>query len=663
MENENYCCGICCKSWIDKDPRILPCQHSFCFECLEYLPLNNFNITCPVCKVNVYIEDGDIYALTKNQSDDNHGYHKEKENRQKNETSLKLDNFQPSETNTDDTDFLCVLETATTSFEISSKTEKLENSFYSSINIIDFLLNQIKKDSSIVIKGVKFHRFDKNIIEFLSNHTINLENLYCNKNFIKKENIHHISSLIKQNVNIKIIDLSKNEEFGCINNDIFRNLWNSSETLQDLILFKCKLQEDDIKNLSSLLQICKSLKNINLGMNEQIGHSNREFFENFYNFAATLESLNLFKCNLNEENIRTISDLLIHCTNLKNINFGSNKNFGITTNSVFKNLCQSSATLENLNFSDCDLDGESIKDLPLLLYNCSNLKSFNFSSNRKIGSTTLPIFKNLSHSSATLENLDFVYGLNGTNLKNLSNLLLKCTQIKSINLSGNGYVGETSHLIFQRLIHSAATLKILKLNGCLNDENLSSLSNLLSHCNNLEDIQFCAKRIGSCKSIFENLGKSSATLQHLNLSSCNLQVNTMNAISNFFSRCQNLKSIDLCNNYELNCVNHRIFESLSKSSVSLEIFNFDATFTTSHETCHEVKKNHLSDLLSKCTNLRKVILIGIKCHDSTFESLISSLRHSSATLEKLNFRLPENIKKKFNNLSNLFPNCQNLKFD
>ncbi|CAD5114622.1 unnamed protein product [Dimorphilus gyrociliatus] len=43
-------CNICTKSWIDKDPKQLECQHVFCYKCLAKTLEDNVRLTCKTCK-------------------------------------------------------------------------------------------------------------------------------------------------------------------------------------------------------------------------------------------------------------------------------------------------------------------------------------------------------------------------------------------------------------------------------------------------------------------------------------------------------------------------------------------------------------------------------------------------------------------------------------
>ena len=58
-------CLICKNTF--KDPRILPCLHTFCYECIQRLPkLEFWTVECPQCQATVKLPKGGIDGLSTN---------------------------------------------------------------------------------------------------------------------------------------------------------------------------------------------------------------------------------------------------------------------------------------------------------------------------------------------------------------------------------------------------------------------------------------------------------------------------------------------------------------------------------------------------------------------------------------------------------------------
>ena len=59
-------CAVCLESWVNKDARILPCDHTFCFNCLEQIVVEEI-IECPMCREEHDVPGNDIELIRKNQ--------------------------------------------------------------------------------------------------------------------------------------------------------------------------------------------------------------------------------------------------------------------------------------------------------------------------------------------------------------------------------------------------------------------------------------------------------------------------------------------------------------------------------------------------------------------------------------------------------------------
>ena len=58
-------CSLCSKLF--EDPRLLPCFHSFCSDCIKQsITPNNDHFTCPSCK-RIEVAQDDIESLPSNQ--------------------------------------------------------------------------------------------------------------------------------------------------------------------------------------------------------------------------------------------------------------------------------------------------------------------------------------------------------------------------------------------------------------------------------------------------------------------------------------------------------------------------------------------------------------------------------------------------------------------
>ena len=58
-------CSVCLNDMLERSPRILPCLHSFCTECLQQI-INNNKVNCPTCREVTELKTNDVKELKVN---------------------------------------------------------------------------------------------------------------------------------------------------------------------------------------------------------------------------------------------------------------------------------------------------------------------------------------------------------------------------------------------------------------------------------------------------------------------------------------------------------------------------------------------------------------------------------------------------------------------
>jgi hypothetical protein len=213
-----------------------------------------------------------------------------------------------------------------------------------------------------------------------------------------------------------------------------------------------------------------------------------------------LYKLNLYNNNLGDEEIESISEILIQQINGQSLvlNFAHNKITEIGLKSLLKllnnknigqsidlNLCDNNigyeyenervksfelcSTISNLNLcrnkiNDIDID-------KILLHN-KNLKSLDLSQNRI---TTFNF--NTNNTTFILENLNLSYNhITILGAKNLSKILEKCTMLKSLNLSYNFINTEGATYIIEKCL---SLNSIYLVSNMITDDGMEKLTQLL----------------------------------------------------------------------------------------------------------------------------------------------------------------------------------------
>ncbi|CAD5126542.1 DgyrCDS14643 [Dimorphilus gyrociliatus] len=462
-----------------------------------------------------------------------------------------------------------------------------------------------------------------------SSKTLEYVNVECCK--LNEEQGKSLEKLLKTCSNLKKIDLSGNKVMGKSVNEIFEGLESSSNTLENINVGWCELNEEQGKSLGKLLKKCSNLKNIDLSYNNAMSKSMNEIFEGLESSSNTLEYVNVQFCELNEEQGKSLGKLLKVCSTLKNIDLSGNKVMGKSMNEIFEGLESSSNTLENVNVGWCELNEEQGKSLGKLLKKCSNLKNIDLSGNKVMGKSMNEIFEGLESSSNTLEYVNVLFcKLNEEQGKSLGKLHKTCSNLKKIDLSGINVMGKSMNEIFEGLESSSNTLENVNVRLCeLNEGQGKSLGKLLKKCSNLKKIDLSGINVmgKSMNEIFEGLESSSNTLEHVNVRCCELNEEQGKSLGKLHKTCSNLKNIDLSGNKVMGKSMNEIFEGLESSSNTLENVNVGWC------ELNEEQLKSLGKLLKKCSNLKKIDLSGINVMGKSMNEIFEGLESSSKTLE------------------------------
>lgn len=66
IEQQTPSCNLCTLSWVDRDPRVLQCLHTFCCRCLEIYVKKKSKNLCPICQQKFKLPRKGVKGLPKN---------------------------------------------------------------------------------------------------------------------------------------------------------------------------------------------------------------------------------------------------------------------------------------------------------------------------------------------------------------------------------------------------------------------------------------------------------------------------------------------------------------------------------------------------------------------------------------------------------------------
>ena len=164
------------------------------------------------------------------------------------------------------------------------------------------LLNLSK--NLITIEGAK------TISDFLKNNKtlLRLNLSYNSKNHFKAEAIKIIMDSLNGNPNIQLIDFSEMQLTGC--GECIGKFINKSESIQSVILKNVRLNAIDFKNIFENIKNNKSIKEINISMNDMGGEKGLQYIAEAIKENKSLETIRMDKININNENYKVIFDAI-----------------------------------------------------------------------------------------------------------------------------------------------------------------------------------------------------------------------------------------------------------------------------------------------------------------------------------------------------------------
>lgn len=449
---------------------------------------------------------------------------------------------------------------------------------------------------------------------------------------LDKQKSLEVAQLFKNCNLLEAIDLSTNENMTTGLQEILNALIKTSSSIKKINLSNCDLNKRQCQEFGEFLKNCQAIEEINLSLNENMKSGLKDICTGLAKSTDTLNKLDFYWCDLRKNECESIGILLENCSNIRSIyldvNCNMNEGFGFICNG----LKRSANSLRELNLDQCDLSAQQSEYLQSLLQDCKMIEDINLSCNPKIENGFLGIFKELQNSENILKKIDLSYCSLEVNYgTEYAALLLNCTLIEDIDLSGNPNMGNGLSDVCKSLISSSGNLKIIKLASCkLNKTQCQDLGELLLNCPLIEEIDLSLNEFinSGIQAICIGLQRSSNRLKVIKLCGCDLNKYQCKDIAELLRNCSSLETFDLSSNERLVDGLLEIFDGLHQSCHTLKSINFSS--------CELDKQcgKFFSSLLSACIQLQDVYLSGNVNIRGGLSDISAGLSKSCNTLEQ-----------------------------
>lgn len=592
INEEHLICSICLDCWKGKNPKILPCQHTYCADCLRKLRVQNNRIKCPNCNQRHFLKNFPKQIF------DSH-------------LKLRIDNVSRCVEHGKEDNLFCLnhsqcnicLECIESNHKDCKITfmdirEHQTDIFYREIeeskneNYLEILRRLSESNLTFMIKS------GENFREILCDYEKNYKYLDCHNFFLSyiKGIFLSFQGFSKWRIFLPYINLSTGNArklfnllsnfyfidqvhifgFPSFNNNtwstVFTSLEKSVYTMRNISLYDASLDNYQVQRLGSFLGKCHRisyLKFINVEMSDLEGIF-RDFTANEY-----LNVLNFQNCNLKEKDFDTIRNLLNCCSTMQELDLSNNSRLGEENIDVFTPLKSSSFTLRKLYLNSCKINNKLCENLANLLKNCSNMTLLDISGNDNINTDI--IFNALQNSSSQLKEISLPNSIPNSNVWLIRNVLQEFNCLESFCLNNIDLNALNLITILEGLDNSCQTLKNLKLINCnLFKQNFLDISRIFEKFKNLKVLNLTGSECDSLceENLLSLLNSVPNSLTEINLSQCNLSARVLIELGNILKKLRNLQIVDFSNNQNLRKTISFVCTGLSFSKYSLRVLNF-----------------------------------------------------------------------------------------
>ncbi|CAD5126913.1 DgyrCDS14929 [Dimorphilus gyrociliatus] len=266
---------------------------------------------------------------------------------------------------------------------------------------------------------------------------------------------------------LKYLNLSYNEF--CMDIIISSIAKSCAPFLHFLIMRSCKFSEKEkAQQLSQLFMYCRSLHYLDMSFNENL--FKQEDYNNDKNHCLSklsfccspLQSLKFNSCNLNDTDGDYLAKLLEKCQNINEIDIGNNGDISNSLSKIFTSLLHSHNNLKILNINNCEISDKCCTELCQLFEYCYYLEevyitfgtrsieeSDSLKEDNKSGQLFSDIFEHLINSSLSLRVLHLSGHIIEKDIDNIVRFLIECPNLKDLNLN---FDPKIRWLIFKQLI-------------------------------------------------------------------------------------------------------------------------------------------------------------------------------------------------------------------
>ncbi|XP_073510635.1 NACHT, LRR and PYD domains-containing protein 12-like isoform X2 [Phyllobates terribilis] len=323
--------------------------------------------------------------------------------------------------------------------------QKLSLSFKDPSDTYCFHLSSvIRNNQSLKILNMSDNRmygpYFSDLMEAIADSRI--EELRLAKNNLPDISCIHLASVIRNNKSLKILDLSHNSLSGPHFGELMEALSTPACRIQELLLARNNLSDTSCIKLASAIRNNRSLKTLDLTGNHLYGPDYSDLMEALSSPDCRIEELRLASNNLPDTSCFFLTSLIRNNPSLKKLDLAFNSLYGPYFGDLIDAISSRDCRIEELCLGCNNLVDRSCIQLASGIRNNRSLKMLDLSDNNLYGPHFAGLMEALSSADCRIEELRLARNkLPDISCMQLASLIRNNRSLKKLDLTGNRLSG------------------------------------------------------------------------------------------------------------------------------------------------------------------------------------------------------------------------------
>ncbi|XP_075139357.1 NACHT, LRR and PYD domains-containing protein 12-like [Leptodactylus fuscus] len=318
------------------------------------------------------------------------------------------------------------------------------------------------------------HHFS-DLMAALSSPACRIEELHLGSNNLLDTSCTHLSSLIRNNQSLKILDLSGNFLYGPHFSDLMTALSSPVCRIERLRLSYNALPDTSCTQLASVIRNNQSLKILDLSYNNLFGPHFSNLMAALSSPACRIKESNLADNDLPDTSCTQLASVIRNNQSLKILDLSNNRLSGPHFSDLMAALSSPACRIEELHLADNNLPDTSCTQLASVIRNNQSLKKLVLSDNSLSGPDFSDLMAALSSPDCRIQELHLAgNNLPDTSCTQLASVIRNNQSLKRLDLSDNYLSGR---FFIDAIEKQSKTFHKLEKKKNLTDEICISVSN------------------------------------------------------------------------------------------------------------------------------------------------------------------------------------------